>query len=398
MKRVLLIRYGEIGLKGRNRKVFEDKLQHNIKKSLEFANLYLNARISKSQGRFYVENFEPQLESRCIEVLSCVPGIVAINPAALVENNFETIKTAVVSIMREALTSFISPVTFKIDARRADKSFPFTSPEINQDLGAVVLENISGLRVNLHKPAIHLKVEVRKGSTYIYYQQINGPGGLPVGTSGKGILLISGGIDSPVAGYMAMKRGVDLNALHFWSYPITSRRARDKVIDICATLRNYNPDLRLFIAPFTKIQTEIMDKCPERHRITVMRRMMMRVASRICENIGGLAIFTGENLGQVASQTIESLKVIEKASDFPVLRPLICFDKVEIIGLARQIDTYDISILPYEDCCSVFVPKHPATKPRLHAVLDAEKQIDVVRLVDECLAGVDVFDLNSSVL
>ncbi len=303
-------------------------------------------------------------------------------------------KKAAIFAGEQAKAQMTPPVTFKVDTRRADKGFPLTSPEVNQALGAAVLKNVPGLGVDVHNPSIHLIVEIRPGRTYICGGQTEGPGGLPVGTSGKGILLLSGGIDSPVAGYLAVKRGVAVDALHFWSYPITGVRARDKVVEICKVLRKFNPDLRLLIAPFTAIQTQTMDKCPEKYRVIIMRRMMMRVASLICRDMGGLAIFTGENLGQVASQTLESLRVIESTSDYPVLRPLICFDKVETVRLAQQIGTYDISILPYEDCCSVFVPKHPVTKPRPDVAEQAERLLDVEALAKECAANTEVFDLG----
>jgi len=395
MERVLLIRYGEIGLKGRNRRQFEDKLKQNVVKALSVLDEDAREKVSTSHGRFYVTGLESEeLEKQYLDVLSRVPGIVAISPGLAVDSDLDAIKQAAVYGMELAKAEFTPPVSFKVDTRRADKSFPLTSPEVNQAVGAAVLRNVSGLTVDVHKPAVHLIIEIRSEKTYIYRGQVEGPGGLPVGTSGKGILLLSGGIDSPVAGYLALKRGVAVDALHFWSYPITGIRSRDKVVDICKALRRYSPDMRLLVAPFTKIQTEIMDKCPEKYRVIIMRRMMMRVASIICHKQGGLAIFTGDNLGQVASQTLESLRVIEKVSDYPVLRPLLCFDKVETVRLAQQIGTYDISILPYEDCCSVFVPKHPVTRPRLDAAEKAEELLDVEGLAQECAMSTQVVDLG----
>lgn len=395
MERVLLIRYGEISLKGRNRRQFENRLHENIVSALSALDKNARDRVSRSHGRFYVAGLQTaQLETQAIDVLSRVPGIVAISPGFAVDSDLEAIKKAAISAVKLAMEDLSQPVTFKVDTRRADKSFPLTSPEVNQELGAAILRNVPGIGVDVHNPSIHLTVEIRPGRTYIYRGQVPGPGGLPVGTSGRGILLLSGGIDSPAAGYLAMKRGVAVDALHFWSYPITGVRARDKVVDICKVLRKYSPDLRLLVAPFTKIQTEIMDKCPEKYRVIIMRRMMMRVASSICRDVGGLAIFTGDNLGQVASQTLESLRVVGSVSEYPVLRPLLCFDKVETVRLAQQIGTYDISILPYEDCCSVFVPKHPVTKPRLDAAEEAEEFLDVDALVEECATNTEVFDLG----
>lgn len=395
MERVLLIRYGEISLKGRNRRQFESKLEENIVNAISVLVEDAGKRVSKSHGRFYVTGLQSErLEKECLEVLSCVPGIVAISPGVAVESELDAIKHAAIYAVELAKRDLNPPATFKVDTRRADKGFPLKSPEVNQEVGAAILRNVPGLTVDVHNPSIHLNVEIRPGRTYIYRGQVQGPGGLPVGTSGRGVLLLSGGIDSPVAGYLAMKRGVAVDALHFWSYPITGVRARDKVVDLCKALRKYSPDLRLLVAPFTKIQTEIMDKCPEKYRVIIMRRMMMRVASMICRDQGGLAIFTGDNLGQVASQTLESLRAIERVSEYPVLRPLLCFDKVETVRLAQQIGTYDISILPYEDCCSVFVPKHPVTKPRLDAAEKAETLLDVDELARECAMNIEVFDLG----
>ncbi len=402
MKKLFLIRYGEIGLKGQNRRQFEDILQRNIKQAIVNTHNHTGAQISKSYGRFYVSGIEADEEEAYLDKLSRVPGIVAVNPAFAVENDLSKIKQTAILAIKQAIEqiafsqsqSLSEAVTFKVDTRRADKSFPLKSPEVNQEIGAAILRNVPGLTVDVHNPDIHLAIEIRKQGTYVYWNQKRGPGGLPVGSSGKGILLISGGIDSPVAGYMAMKRGVAIDALHFWSYPITGERARDKVVDICRVLRQYNPRLRLFIAPFTKIQTEIMEKCPEKYRVTIMRRMMMRVASEVCRKLGGMAIFTGESLGQVASQTLQSLQVIEEAAGFPVLRPLICFDKIETIQMAEEIGTYDISCLPYEDCCSVFVPKHPVTKPRLNETVKAEKHLDIEKLTEECATNIEQMDIE----
>ncbi len=397
MNRVLLIRYGEIGLKGRNRSQFEDQLQRNMETALSRVKGYSGSKVSKSWGRFYVTHLDADLERECLEALSNVPGIVGISPGVVVEKDLESIKNAAVALLEKDVLGARSPVTFKISARRADKSFSFTSPEINRLVGAAALESIPQLAVNVHNPSIHVIIEIRRKHAYIYRNQVPGPGGLPVGVSGKGILLISGGIDSPVAGYMAMKRGVALDALHFWSYPITGYRARSKVVELCKILGKHYTGLRLFIAPFTEIQTEIMNTCPEKFRVIIMRRMMMRVASRLCKKVGGMAIFTGENLGQVASQTLESLSVIEDASDFPVLRPLICFDKVETVRVAQQIGTYHTSILPFEDCCTVFVPKHPVTRPRLDLVLKMEERMEVDALTERCVRATEVADLDANI-
>ncbi len=401
MERVFLIRYGEIGLKGQNRKFFEDMLQKNIQLAMESMDDTTSrnpgVRVTKSYGRFYITGIDARREKPYLEILSAIPGIVGISPSFVAQNNLDAIKDTAVLSVKEAISELYpmdtglnakTAITFKVHTRRPNKSFPIESPEVNRETGGAILKNVPGLTVDVHNPDILLTVEIRQKRTYVYWNEKPGPGGLPVGASGKGILLISGGIDSPVAGYMAMKRGVEIDALHFWSYPITGEKARDKVVDVCEVLKRFYPGLRLYIAPFTRIQTEIIEKCPEKFRVTIMRRMMMRVATKLGMKTGSLAIFTGENLGQVASQTLESLRTIENAAGLPVLRPLICFDKVETIKVAKEIGTYDISSLPYEDCCTVFVPKHPVTKPRIDLAVEAEKYLPIDELVNECVLSI----------
>lgn len=401
MEKVLLIRYGEIGLKGQNRKYFEDTLRRNILLAVRNqVSDNQDIQVLRSYGRFYLTGFDAEHQEECMDVISKIPGVVGVCPAIVVDNVVDAVEEGAVAIMKEAVAQVSlgrSTVTFKVSTKRPNKSFPFTSPEMNQRIGAVILKNVPGLSVDLHNPDIILNLEIREKGTYLYVYDRPGPGGLPVGVSGRGTVLISGGIDSPVSAYMAMKRGVDVNALHFWSYPITGQRAKDKVVDICKVLRQFHPQFRLFIAPFTDIQTQIIEKCPENYRVITMRRMMMRVATEFCKNEGGQVIFTGENLGQVASQTLESLTVIEDAAGLPILRPLICFDKTEIIDKAKEIGTYDISCLPYEDCCSVFVPKHPVTKPTLERAIAAEKNIDIDLLVKECVEGIREAQLEDDI-
>ena len=379
MEEVVLIRYGEIGLKGQNRPEFENALVRHLRHVVRGVQ---GAEVSKSHGRVYITGagFSRDLLGR----LSRVPGVVAVNPAVRTERDLGAIREAVVAAAREAANARGPGATFKIESRRSDKTFPLTSPELNKVLGDVVLAACPALTVDVHNPSFVLTVEVRSEGAYMYWDEVPGPGGLPLGTQGRGLLLISGGIDSPVAGYMAMKRGISVCALHFWSYPITSERSKDKVVRLARALREYDPDLRLFVAPFTAIQTAIMEKCPENYRVTIMRRMMMRVASLLAERLDARAILTGENVGQVASQTLESLAAIEDAASLPVLRPLICFNKVETIAIAREIGTYELSVLPYEDCCSVFVPRHPVIRPKLADVRNAENALDVEGLVREC--------------
>lgn len=384
MEQVILVRYGELALKGKNRIQFEDTLRHHIVESLrEFP----GAKVTKTHGRFFVHN----VPKDAVHKLSKISGIVALNPSLHVESNLDVITEAAVNLAKEASSAIKQePKTFKVETRRADKTFPVKSPDISRIVGEAILKGVEHLSVDVHTPTFTVNVEIRNTGTYIYWDEIRGPGGLPLGSSGKGLVLLSGGIDSPVAAYLAMKRGVATDLLHFWSYPITSERARDKVIRLAKELKEYNPTQTLYIAHFTDIQTAIMEKCPEKLRVTVMRRMMMRIASSLAKSIGAKAIFTGESLGQVASQTIESITAIEDAATLPVLRPLICFDKSDTVSLARKIGTYDISCLPYEDCCSVFVPRHPATKPTIVEAKEAEKDLPIDDLVAECLSNIQL--------
>ncbi|HHY44277.1 MAG TPA: tRNA 4-thiouridine(8) synthase ThiI, partial [Firmicutes bacterium] len=374
MEELLLVKYGEISLKGKNRHEFEEALLAHIKWVLRG---HGGAHLERAYGRLYIHAApgDPRLLSR----LAKVPGIVAVAPALRVENDLAEIRRAAVEAAKRALSAIGSSdkATFKAESRRSLKSFPLKSPELNHQVGSAVLTAGLGLTVDVHNPTFIITVEVRETGTFVYWSEVKGMGGLPIGSSGRGILLLSGGIDSPVAAYLAMKRGVALEALHFWSFPITGEKSKDKVVRIWRVLKDFDPKMRLHIAPFTKIQTAILELCPEKYRITVMRRMMMRVATRLAEKVGALAIFTGENLGQVASQTLESLSVIEDTAGFPVLRPLLTYDKRETVELAEKIGTYELSCLPYEDCCTVFVPKHPVTKPRLDIAREAEKDLPV---------------------
>ena len=384
MEEVLLVRYGEIGLKGDNRSEFEDALVRHLRYAVREE---LGARVTHTHGRIYITGL--QSTARVLQRIANIPGVVGVSPAFRVRPDLAAMKQAAAEICRGACAGKTPPVTFKVYSRRSDKSFPLTSPEISRELGGAALAGCPDVAVDVHAPSFTLKVEVRDEGVYMYYDEISGPGGLPLGTGGKGLLLLSGGIDSPVAGYMAMKRGVAVDAIHFWSFPITGEKSKDKVVRIAQALREYNPRLRLHIAHFTAIQTAIIDKCPEKFRVTIMRRMMMRVASRLAERIGALGLFTGENIGQVASQTLESMAAIEDAASIPVLRPLICFNKVETIALARHIGTYDLSVLPYEDCCTVFVPRHPSIKPRVAEVREAEGVLDVDALVEDCVSRLE---------
>ena len=391
MKKVILVRYGEIILKGLNRPVFEDKLMGNIKKAL-----YGLGKISviRSQARIYIEPVEESYDfDTAIGKLVHVFGIVSVSIVLKIASDFEEIKKYSLELAKEhvdklsmsagrrnqgnhcdELQSSPGSVSFKVEAKRGDKHFPMQSPEICLELGGYLLDNIPALRVDVHKPDFIFYVEVRE-SSYIYCDIIPSYGGLPIGTNGKAILLLSGGIDSPVAGWMMAKRGMEIEAVHFYSYPYTSERAKDKVISLAKILARYCYRIKLHIVPFTEIQLEINEKCPEDQLTILMRRVMMKIAEKIALRNSAQALITGESLGQVASQTIQALAVTNASVAMPVFRPLIGMDKNEVIEIARKIDTFETSILPYEDCCTVFVAKHPKTKPKLEEIIKYEEAL-----------------------
>ncbi|CEP66317.1 tRNA sulfurtransferase ThiI [Moorella glycerini] len=380
----LLVRYGEISLKGNNRPYFEDKLLANMRRALGD----LPPRMMrKTFGRVFVD-LHDDLQA-VSQRLQRVFGIISMSPVVTAPLELEAIKKAALAVLKD------SPgTTFKVQTQRPNKRFPLTSPEVNQQLGAYLLTHNQDQKVDVHTPDRVIHVEIRDEGAYIYSRIIPGPGGLPVGVTGRGLLLISGGIDSPVAGYMGLKRGLELTALHFYSFPFTSERSKEKVIDLCRVLAGYSGPFRLVVAPFTAIQKAIRQHCPEEFYVTIMRRMMFRIARAVAAKEDALAILTGESLGQVASQTLQSMAVINKVVDLPVLRPLVAWDKSEIIEVARRIGTYDISIRPYEDCCTLFVPRHPATKPPLARVEAAEKKLAVEELMDECLGNLEILTVE----
>lgn len=386
--RVILIRFGEIGLKGKNRPDFERKLFERIKAALASLG---HAKVDRTHGRFFVRNLDaPEDIEAAIRRLQRVFGIVSISPALKVGSELDEIKEASLTVVKEELTRLPDrrSVKFKVEARRANKAFPHPSLELNHLIGQHVLRNFADLKANMHDPELKLYVEVREDA-YVYSSVIPGPGGLPVGSSGKAVALLSGGIDSPVAAWMIMKRGVEIRAAHFHSYPFTGERSKQKVFDLCRVLSGWCNRLPLDVVPFTDIQKAIHEEVPEALRVTVMRRMMFRIAERIANRIGAGSLVTGESLGQVASQTLESLHVIGNVVTLPILRPLIGMDKGEIIEIAHRIETYPISILPYEDCCTVFVPRHPRTKPRIEETEKAEENLDVDGLVERAIDGIE---------
>ena len=385
METAIIIRYCEIHLKGKNKGYFEKLLKENIKYSLK----EFNVDLITMHSRYLIENFNendlPLIENK----LKKIAGIHTYSIAKVVPNDFNEIEKVVLDICKDKCG------TFKIATNRADKTFSPDSMTCSMLLGGKVLENNSNLAVNVKEPDFVVYVDIREdGKTFIYTDVIHCMSGMPVGSAGKGLLLISGGIDSPVAGYMMVKRGMKLNCLHFHSYPYTGEAAKEKVIDLTKIIAQYNGGINLYVASFTKIQEQIHEKCPEEFMITLMRRFMMRIAERLAKRLSDQAIITGESLGQVASQTVESItssnSVIES---LPVLRPLIGFDKNEIIDISKKIETYDTSILPYEDCCTVFLPKFPAIKPNLERVIKAESQLDVEGLIEEVMNNLEKISL-----
>lgn len=371
---VILVRYGEIALKGQNRGVFERRLVSNIRSALPGD---LNAEVVREPGRIFV-SVRGDLED-ALSRLRRIFGIVSLSPVLCTPLHEETMAEAALKVARKARGDHTSrePFTFKIDARRSNKDFHLTSPEINQWLGAHVLRNLDDISVDVHRPTLMLQVEIRADQALFSGRVIPGPGGLPVGTSGRGLLLLSGGIDSPVAGWYMMKRGMKIEAVHFHTPPFTGPRAQRKVEDLASLLAPYNQGLNLHLYRFTDVQEAINARCPSRLILTVMRRAMLRLAQELAEARGIPALITGESMGQVASQTLENLAATDQATSIPILRPLLGLDKEEIIARARKIGTYETSILPHEDCCSLFVPKHPKTRPSLEEVLSAEASLDL---------------------
>lgn len=378
MRDLLLVRYGEIFLKGLNRPYFlralVKKVQHAVKD--------LGGRVWLHDGRIFVADFD-DLDA-CIAKVIKVFGVHSVCPAVEMEkDDFDAICNQAVK-MTEGLTG-----TFKVNARRSDKRYFMDSPAINEELGYRILQANPNLKVDIHHPDHVVNVEIRD-MAYLYEKVVMAYGGMPVGTNGKATLLLSGGIDSPVAGWMVAKRGVWINAVHFHSYPYTSDRAKEKVLDLARILSESCCGVRVHVVPFTKIQMEIHEKCPEDYTTLIMRRFMMRIAEQVARKEGSGALITGESIGQVASQTMEALNVTDSVVGMPVFRPVIGFDKTEIIDIAKKIGTFETSSLPFEDCCTVFTPRHPATHPKMDVVLKAEEKLDVEGLVREAVDGIEV--------
>lgn len=383
----ILVRYGEIALKGKNRSFFEKKLSDNIKTALRG----LDAHVSRMRGRFFVTGPDSRREE-IIERLSRVFGVVSVSPVVTAPLDPEAIQGKALELLEKRT---LPGDSFKVEARRSNKNFPLTSPELNRIIGAGILEKHPGLKVDLHSPSFQVFIEIGANEAYLYHDSTAGPGGLPVGATGRALLLLSGGIDSPAAGWMAMKRGLELEALHFHSHPFTGRRSREKVMDLCRTLSLFGGKITLHLVSVTAIQKKIHDCCPPELGIILLRRMMIRLAGAISRDRGLQALVTGESLGQVASQTLESMIVIDRVTSMLILRPLIGMDKHDIVRLAEKTGTYEISIRPYEDCCTLFLPRRPATRPRMEKVLEAEASLDLDELTSAALNSVETEHLEA---
>ena len=384
MKEIILCKLGEIVLKGLNRRTFEQKLLSNLRHSLYGVGDY---RVWYSQSTVYIEGADEASDmDAAFEAAGKVFGIIKLSRAAECEKDKDAITALAKEYLRGELTAAKS---FKVESKRSDKRFPLTSIQLSQYVGGELSEAYPHLKVEMHEPELVVHLEVRETAAYVHASPVDGAGGMPVGSNGVAVSLLSGGIDSPVSSYMIAKRGVRLVPVHFFSFPYTSEAAKEKVIELARLLTPYCGKMPLFVVPFTHIQEQIRDKCPEEYFTLVMRRFMMRIAEKIAEAQGAKAIVTGENLGQVASQTMEAMASTQAVLSLPVLQPLIGLDKEEIVRLARRIGTFETSILPYEDCCTVFTPRHPKTHPKLEEVARAESAMDIEGLVAEALAGVE---------
>ena len=387
MKEIIMVKYGEIALKGINKKTFEDMLQSNIKRRLKKIGQFGYERM---QSTIYIEPCDENADAdAAVEALKKVFGIGAIQKCRVFPKDIETVKANLGDCLKDAFQG--SDVkTFKVEAKRADKTFPLTSPEIQQQLGDAVLDAFPNLGVDVHNPDVTVRLEIRDNGAYLSAKRITGAGGMPVGSSGKALLMLSGGIDSPAAGYMMAKRGLIVDCIHYISPPYTSDRALAKVRKLCEEMTDYCGDIMFYCVPFTEIQEAIRDYCPEEYFTVIMRRLMVKIANRVCKKDGYGAIITGESLAQVASQTLYALGCTNAAAEYPVFRPLIGMDKIEITDIARRIGTFETSILPYEDCCTVFSPKHPRTKPHLDDVLKAEQAWDFGSMIEKAVNDTSV--------
>lgn len=387
VEKVIIVRYGEVMLKGSNKRFFEDKLVRHIRHALRDLG---RPTVYKKHSRIYVD-VDHYDEKQLIERIKKVFGVTLISPAKRFPVELDKIKEVALEELKfQEQTRGIR--TFKVESKRVDKSFPLSSLELSREIGGYLLSKQEQVKVDVHQPDVKVYVEVRE-EAYVFSERVMGLGGLPLGTNGKAMLLLSGGIDSPVAGWMVAKRGVEIQAVHFHSYPFTSQRAKEKVLDLARLLSEYIGSFKLFSVNLLPIQKEINEKCPEDEMTILSRRFMMKIAEQIAQEQSAQALVTGESIGQVASQTIESLNTTNAAVSMPVFRPLIAMDKVDIIEIARNIGTYDTSIQPFEDCCTVFLPKRPVTKPRLDRILKSEARLDAETLIEEAISNMEVEEI-----
>ena len=389
MDKVILIKYGELSTKKGNRNYFINTLYKNISRKLS----KYDVNIHKDRARMYIEFLDKDLDD-IISIIDKIFGIHTYNIANIVESDDSKIQECLLEVISNEEFN-----TFKIDVKRSDKKFPIHSQDYNRVLASLLLKNIDNISVDVHNPDLLIKVEIREKETFIYFKSYHGSGGYPVGTQPKGLLMLSGGIDSPVSGYLTLKRGVVLDCVYFEAIPHTSIEARNKVISLCKKLVLYCDKINLHVVNFTPIQEEIYKNCRDDYVITIMRRMMYRISEKLAHKYNCHIIVNGESIGQVASQTLTSMEVINSVTNMPVIRPLACFDKLEIMDIARKIDTYDISIIPYEDCCTVFVPRHPVINPRMDTCVNEEEKFDYNSLIDKAVDSVNTIvidDLDDS--
>lgn len=383
MEKIILIKYGELTTKKNNRNLFINLLYENIKNKLK----NYDVKIVKNRVRMFIETNDNIDE--IVSILSNIFGIHSIVVAYKVDNNIDSIKNNVLDIVKN-----IEFKTFKVETKRSDKRFPIPSMEFNNVIGGLILKNISNVSVDVHNPEYELKIEIREDYAYIYTKEIKGAGGYPVGVAGKGLLMLSGGIDSPVAGYLAMKRGIKIECIYFESPPHTSIQAKNKVKKLVEKLSKYNSNIVLNVINFTEIQEAIYKYCPKEYMITIMRRMMYRISEKVARKRKALVIINGESVGQVASQTLNSMNVINNVTNYPVIRPVACLDKLEIIDISKKIDTYETSILPYEDCCTIFLPKHPVINPILECAINYENNFDYEMLINNAVNNMETIVID----
>lgn len=381
--KIILIKYGELTTKGANRNLFINILYNNVKKALDG----YNVRIIKNRVRMFIET-DDNLDE-IISILKNIFGIHSIVVATRVNTNIEEIETNVLDIVKN-----IEFKTFKVETSRTDKKFPINSMDFSRRIGGIILKNIPNIKVDVHNPEYLLEIEIREDYTYIYHKEIPGIGGYPVGVAGRGLLMLSGGIDSPVAGYLAMKRGIKIECVYFESPPHTSIMAKNKVKKLVEELTKYEPSITLHVVKFTDIQEAIYKNIDPTYMITIMRRMMYRIATKIMEKEGCLCLVNGESVGQVASQTLTSMSVINSVTNVPVIRPVACLDKLEIIDISKRIGTYETSILPYEDCCTIFLPKHPVINPSIEKAIQYENSFDYNLLIDNAISTREIIKIS----